>query len=107
MIQLGQQGYLHTKTVELEKIKRNRSALDIKSRFVFIYEEALVYHLLIQMRTTRKDFEIVKVHFVTRGTRVGKHTGLSGVRGMFSEIPRCSDIWGEPERAPLFGGLPC
>ena len=44
MIQLGQQGHLHTKTVELEKVKRNRVALDIKSRFVFIYEEALVYH---------------------------------------------------------------
>ena len=42
MIQLGQQGHLHTKTVELEKVKRNRTALDIKSRFVFIYEEALV-----------------------------------------------------------------
>ena len=33
-----------TKTVELEKVKRNRTALDIKSRFVFIYKEALVYH---------------------------------------------------------------
>ena len=44
MIQFGQHGHLHTKTVELEKIKRNRAALDIKSRFVFIYEEALVYH---------------------------------------------------------------
>ena len=44
MIQLGQQGHLHTKTVDLEKVKRNRAALDIKSRFVFIYEEALVYH---------------------------------------------------------------
>ena len=64
MIQLGQQGHLHTKTVELEKVKKNRTAL-------------------IRIRTTRKDFEIVKVHFVTRGTRVGKHTGLSGVRGMF------------------------
>ena len=40
MIQLGQQGHLHTKTVELEKVKRNRAALDIKGRFVFIYEEA-------------------------------------------------------------------
>ena len=37
MIPLGQQGHLHTKTVELEKVKRNRAALDIKSRFVFIY----------------------------------------------------------------------
>ena len=36
-------GHLHTKTVELEKVERNRTALDIKSRFVFIYEEALVY----------------------------------------------------------------
>ena len=44
VIQLGQQGHLQTKTVELEKVKRNRTALDIKSRFVFIYEEALVYH---------------------------------------------------------------
>ena len=44
MIQLGQQGHLHTKTVELEKVKKNRTALDIKGRFVFIYEEALVYH---------------------------------------------------------------
>ena len=44
MIQLGQQGHLHTKIVELEKVNRNRTALDIKSRFVFIYEEALVYH---------------------------------------------------------------
>ena len=43
MIQLGQQRHLHTKTVELEKVKRNRTALDIKSGFVFIYEEALVY----------------------------------------------------------------
>ena len=42
-MQLGQQGHLHTKTVELEKVKRDRAALDIKSRFVFIYEEALVY----------------------------------------------------------------
>ena len=29
MIQLGQQGHLHSKTVELEKVKRNRTALDI------------------------------------------------------------------------------
>ena len=44
MIQSGQQGHLHTKTVELQKVKRNRTALDIKSRFVFIYEDALEYH---------------------------------------------------------------
>ena len=44
MIQLGQQGHLHTKAVKLEKVKRNRTALDIKSRFLFICEEALVYH---------------------------------------------------------------
>ena len=46
MIQLKQRGHLHTKTVELESncLDRNRTALDIKSRFVFIYEEALVYH---------------------------------------------------------------
>ena len=43
MIQLRQRGHLHTKTAELEKVERNRTALDIKSRFVFIYEEALVY----------------------------------------------------------------
>ena len=92
MIQLGQQGHLHTKTVELEKVKRNRAALDIKSRFVFIYEEALVYHQLIRIRTTRKDFEIVKVHSVTRGTQVGKHTGLSGVRGMFSRNRRDTQV---------------
>ena len=29
---------------KLEKVKSNRTALDIKSRFVFTYEEALVYH---------------------------------------------------------------
>ena len=39
-----------------------------------------------------KDFEIVKVHFVTRGTRVGKHTGLSGVRGMFSHNRRDTQV---------------
>ena len=44
MIQLRQRGHLHTKTVELEKVDRNRTALDIKSRFIFIYEEALAYH---------------------------------------------------------------
>ena len=44
MIHLGQQGHLHTKTVELKEVKGNRTALDIKNRFVFIYEEALVYH---------------------------------------------------------------
>ena len=44
VIQLKQRGHLHTKTVELESncLDRNRTALDIKSRFVFIYEEALV-----------------------------------------------------------------
>ena len=44
MIQLAQQIHLHTKTVELEKVKRNRTAVDIKSRFISIYEEARVYH---------------------------------------------------------------
>ena len=46
MTQLRQRGHLHTKTVnKSEKVKRNRTALDIKSRlFVFSYEEALVYH---------------------------------------------------------------
>ena len=44
MIQLRQRGHLHTKTVKLEKVDKNRTALDIKSSFVFIYEEALVYH---------------------------------------------------------------
>ena len=43
MIQLRQRGHLLTKTVDLEKVERNQTALDIKSRFVFIYEEALVY----------------------------------------------------------------
>ena len=44
VIQLRQRRHLHTKTVnKLEKVKKNRTALDIKSRLVFIYEEALVY----------------------------------------------------------------
>ena len=80
MIQLGQQEHLHTKTVELEKVKRNRTALDIKSRFVFIYEEALVQEerILKSSKSTAKF----------RAKRVGKHTGLSGVRGMFSRNRR-------------------
>ena len=44
------------------------------------------------IRVKRKDFEIVKVHFVTKGTRVGKHTGLSGVRGMFSRNRRDTQV---------------
>ena len=69
-MQLRQRANLHTKTVnKLEKVKRNRTGLDIKSRFVFIYEDALVFHHFIRVGTGtgRVDYEVVKVHFVTSG----------------------------------------
>ena len=88
MIQLGQQGHLHTKTVKLEKVTRNRTALDIKSRFVIIYEKALVYESEQEEKILKSSKSTAK----SRDTRVGKHTGLVGVRGMFFRNRRDTQV---------------
>ena len=88
MIHLGQQGHLLTKTVELEKVKRNRAALDIKAGLYLFMRRLSCIISSYESEQQKKDFEIVKVHFVT-----GKHTGLSGVRSMCSRNRRDAQVF--------------
>ena len=104
MIQLGQQGHLHTKTVELEKVKRNRAALDIKSRFVFIYEEALVFPFKDKVPKYLRSSVVYffkcrccsasYVGQTTRHlhTRISEHLGISPITGKHTSNPTKSSV---------------
>ena len=87
----GQRGHLHTKTVELEKVERKLPRTLRVGLYLFMRRLSCAINSY-ESEQEERIIEIVKVHFVTRSTRVEKHTGLSEVRGMFFRNGRHTQV---------------